>query len=177
MHVFVTAEYTVSLIYRSGCSAKAGLCKDTFTDPLTALPKLSEADVSVEIGEPESVLVYHGGTKYPADKVDVKVFLDHDIKGRIDVSLLRHRLTRAFVGLVKDFESEESVIDAYQMHPAVRIIEVVKDESRTTFEFKPKTGVADVSDKQERRNDEGLPETADESRQRFGLKRLFGRAR
>lgn len=75
-----------------------------------------------------------------AVKVTANVSVSDDLQGRHDVDGLRKRLFQTFTPLVDTLKARQDCLDAYQIHPGVRIIEVVKEEAGQQLEFR-KPGV------------------------------------
>lgn len=171
MHVFVTADFDISVIIAVGGDVD-GIEPERFRGPLQAVPELSSADIDVQISDRECVIVYADKARRQADKIDVHISVDGDVEGRIDVYSLRRRLTKAFVPTVEKLKGQPNVDDAYQSFPSIRIIEIVRECPDNFLQFRASEKTSqDVPQKR----DEEKMYNCSEHIQRVGLKGLFGR--
>ena len=171
MHVFVTADFDISVIVAVG-GAVDGIEPERFRGPLQAVPELSGADIDVKISDREQVIVYADKARRQADKIDVHISVDGDVEGRIDVYSLRRRLTKAFVPTVDELKGQPNVDDAFQSFPSIRIIEVVRECPDNTLQFRASEKPSE--DVPQKRDEEKRLSSSDHV-QRVGLKGLFGR--
>lgn len=171
MHVFVTADFDISVIVAVGGNVD-GVEPERFRGPLQAVPELSNADIDVKVSDRECVIVYADKSRRQADKIDVHVSVDGDVEGRIDVYSLRRRLTKAFVPTVDELKGQPNVDDAYQSFPSIRIIEVVRECPDNTLQFRASEKPSE--DVPQKRDEEKRLSSYDHV-QRVGLKGLFGR--
>lgn len=171
MHVFVTADFDISVIVAVG-GAVDGIEPERFRGPLQAVPELSGADIDVKISDREQVIVYADKARRQADKIDVHISVDGDVEGRIDVYSLRRRLTKAFVPTVDELKGQPNVDDAFQSFPSIRIIEVVRECPDNTLQFRASEKPSE--DVPQKRDEEKKLSSSDHV-QRVGLKGLFGR--
>ena len=171
MHVFVTADFNISVIVAVG-GAVDGIETERFRGPLQAVPELSSADIDVQISDRECVIVYTGKERRQADKIDVHVSVDGDVEGRIDVYSLRRRLTKAFVPTVDELKEQSNVDDAFQSFPSIRIIEIVRECPDNTLQFR--ASEKPLQDVPQKRDEEKMYNCS-EHIQRVGLKGLFER--
>ena len=132
MHVFVTADFNISVIVAVG-GAVDGIETERFRGPLQAVPEFSGADIDVQVSDRECVIVCADKARRQADKIDVHISVDCDVEGRIDVHSLRRKLTKAFVSTVEELKGQTNVDDAFQSFPSIRIIEVVRECPDNTF--------------------------------------------
>ena len=172
MHVFVTADFDISVIIAVGGDVD-GIEPERFKSPLQAVPELSGADIDVKVSDREYVIVYDADKqRRTADKIDVHISVDGDVEGRIDVYSLRRRLTKAFVPTVDKLKGQPNVDDAYQSFPSIRIIEIVRGCSDNIFQFHASEKTSqDVPQKR----DEEKRLSSNDQVQRNGLKGLFSR--
>ena len=173
MHVFVTADFDISVIIAVGGDVD-GIEPERFKGPLQAVPELSGADIDVQISDREYVIVYTGKERRQADKIDVHVSVDGDVEGRIDIYSLRRRLTKAFVPTVEELKGQPNVDDAYQSFPSIRIIEVVRECPDNTLQFRASEKPSE--DVPQKRDEEKRLSSCDHV-QRNGLMGLFSRKR
>ena len=139
MHVLVNADYEIIFLVRPGTDCSDWFCSGLFSDAVRSIPELAEAEVHSEVLR-EDIIVYRGGVGSSAVKVTANVSVSDDLQGRHDVDALRKRLFQTFTPLVGTLKARQDCLDAYQVHPDVRIIEVVKEDAGQQLEFK-KPGV------------------------------------
>ena len=173
MHVFVTADFDISVIIAAGGTVD-GIEPERFRGPLQAVPELSGADIDVKVSDREHVIVYADKERRQADKIDVHISIDYDVKGRIDVYSLRRRLTKAFVPMVDELKGQPNVDDAFQSFPSIRIIEIVRECPDNTLQFRASEKTS--QDVPQERDEEKRLSSSDHV-QRNGLMGLFGRRR
>ena len=139
MHVLVNADYEIIFLVRPGTDCSDWFCSGLFSDAVRSIPELAEAEIHSEILR-EDIIVYRGGVGSSAVKVTANVSVSDDLQGRHDVDALRKRLFQMFSPLVDTLKVRQDCLDAYQIHPDVRIIEVVKEDADNQMEFR-KPGV------------------------------------
>ena len=139
MHVLVNADYEIIFLVRPGTDCSDWFCSGLFSDAVRSIPELAEAEIHSEILQ-EDIIVYRGGVGSSAVKVTANVSVSDDLQGRHDVDALRKRLFQTFTPLVGTLKARQDCLDAYQIHPDVRIVEVFKDDADNQMEFR-KPGV------------------------------------
>ena len=135
MHVQIKADYEIIFLVRPGTDWYDWFCPSLFSDAVCSIPELAEAEIHSEVLR-EDIIVYRGGVGSSAVKVTANVSVSDDLQGRHDVDGLRKRLFQTFTPLVDTLKARQDCLDAYQIHPDVRIIEVVKDKADNQMEFK-----------------------------------------
>ena len=139
MHVSVKANYEIIFLVRPGTDCSDWFCSGLFSDAVRSIPELAEAEIHSEILQ-EDIIVYRECVGASAVKVTANVSVSDDLQGRHDVDALRKRLFQMFTPLVGTLKARQDCLDAYQIHPDVRIIEVVKEDADNQLEFR-KPGV------------------------------------
>ena len=139
MHVQIKADYEIIFLVRPGTDWYDWFCPNLFSDAVCSIPELAEAEIHSEVLR-EDIIVYRGGVGSSAVKVTANVSVSDDLQGRHDVDALRKRLFQTFTPLVDTLKARQDCLDAYQIHPDVRIIEVVKEDAGQQLVFK-KPGV------------------------------------
>ena len=139
MHVLVKADYEIIFLVRPGTDWYDWFCPSLFSDAICSIPELAEAEIQSEVLR-EDIIVYRGGVGSSAVKVTANVSVSDDLQGRHDVDALRKRLFQTFTPLVGTLKARQDCLDAYQIHPDVRIVEVFKDNADSHLQFR-KPGV------------------------------------
>lgn len=139
MHVLVKADYEIIFLVRPGTDWYDWFCPSLFSDAVYSIPELAEAEIHSEVLR-EDIIVYRGGVGSSAVKVTANVSVSDDLQGRHDVDALRKRLFQTFTPLVDTLKARQDCLDAYQIHPDVSIIEVVKEDTGNQLKFR-KPGV------------------------------------
>ena len=139
MHVLVKADYEIIFLVRPGTDWYDWFCPSLFSDAVCSIPELAEAEIHSEVLR-EDIIVYRGGVGSSAVKVTANVSVSDDLQGRHDVDALRKRLFQMFTPLVGTLKARQDCLDAYQIHPDVRIIEVVKEDAGNQLKLR-KPGV------------------------------------
>ena len=139
MHVSVKANYEIIFLVRPGTDCSDWFYSGLFSDAVRSIPELAEAKIHSEILR-EDIIVYRECVGFSAVKVTANVSVSDDLQGRHDVDTLRKRLFQMFTPLVGTLKERQDCLDAYQIHPDVRIIEVVKEDAGKQLEFR-KPGV------------------------------------
>ena len=139
MHVSVKANYEIIFLVRPGTDYSDWFCSCLFSDAVRSIPELAEAEIHSEILQ-EDIIVYRECVGSSAVKVTANVSVSDDLQGRHDVDALRKRLFQMFTPLVGTLKARQDCLDAYQVHPDVRIIEVVKEDAGNQLKFR-KPGV------------------------------------
>ena len=139
MHILVKADYEIIFLVRPGTDWYDWFCPDLFSDAIRSIPELAEAEIHSEVLR-EDIIVYRECVGSSAVKVTANVSVSDDLQGRHDVDTLRKRLFQTFTPLVGTLKAHQDCLDAYQIHPDVSIIEVVKEDAGNQLKFR-KPGV------------------------------------
>lgn len=137
MHVLIQAEYSLSFLVQPGTECADWFRPEFFSDAVHEIPGMTNTVVETGFRK-ENILVHTGTGSYPALRLTADVRFRDDLPGKHDVNMLRGRLSAVFRPLMDSLKNRPGCLGAYQIHPAIKITEVVRDNHDNTAEFRKK---------------------------------------